>query len=83
MFSMFKRVPDTREAALRDLTEDQLSEVAGGKAHHHHTHHHHHVQRKMPQGMTGMTGTTTTTVATTTPGVTVVEGVTYPNNAHW
>lgn len=87
MFSKFKQAPGTQEAALKDLTEDQLSEVAGGRSHHHH-HHHHHSLWKKPQGTAGMTGTTsmtgtTTTTTTTTTGTTTVAGVTYPNNAHW
>ena len=90
MFSKFKQVPGTQEVVLKDLTEDQLSEVAGGKSHHHH--HHHHPVWKKPTGTTGMTGTTTgmtgttgTTTGTTMgmAGTTTVGGVTYPNNAHW
>src|SRR5690349_230393 len=59
MFSIFKRTSDTQDGALRELTEDQLSEVAGGYGrrwdnddddrhhHHHHRHHwnHHHHHR--------------------------------------
>ncbi len=57
MFSFAKK-PVTQEVILRDLSEDQLTQVAGGAMHHkndwkndhdaddkkkkHHHHHHHH-----------------------------------------
>ena len=55
MFSIFKKAPIEQEVVLQDLTEEQLTQAAGGQAkardwdsnkkwvqHHHHHHHHHH-----------------------------------------
>ena len=82
MFSMFKRSPDV-QGVLKELTEDQLSEVAGGHhqhhAHHRHTHHHHMWKGTPPPTMTPPP----TTTPPSTTGTTTVNGVTYPNNAHW
>ena len=57
MFSIFKKVSGEQEVVLQDLTEEQLTQAAGGRdhgrnwdshkkwvkhVHHHHHHHHHH-----------------------------------------
>ncbi|HEY5002287.1 MAG TPA: hypothetical protein VII61_04000 [Ktedonobacteraceae bacterium] len=56
MFSIFKKVSDQQEVVLQDLTEEQLTQAAGGQAKardwdshkkwimkkQHHQHHHHH-----------------------------------------
>lgn len=85
MFSIFRQTPAPQSARLRDLSEDQLSAVAGGKKHHHHHRHHH----PMPKGTTppAMTPPAMTPPAMTPPPAktptTTVNGVTYPDNAHW
>ncbi|HEY3993776.1 MAG TPA: hypothetical protein VGM01_12985 [Ktedonobacteraceae bacterium] len=81
MFSIFKQASGTQDVVLKDLADDQLSEVAGGQHHHHahHRHHHHHHHHTTWTGKAGTTGTTGTTgTATTTTG-----GVTYPGHSHW
>ncbi len=87
MFSIFKQASDTQDGVLKELTEDQLSEVAGGKWHHmdndhdrddrhkHHKHHHHTHHHHMWK--------TTHPTTTTTTGTTTSMGVTYPAKTHW
>jgi len=42
MFSLFKQVASVQEAALSELSEEQLSDVAGGNHHWHHRWNHRH-----------------------------------------
>jgi hypothetical protein len=56
---MFSKKPSFDESPLQDLSEDQMTQVAGGCdssskknwdwKHHHHWHHHHHHHMKMTQ----------------------------------
>ena len=74
MFSIFKQASDTQDVVLQELTEDQLSEVAGGKAHawhHHHRRHRHHHHATWTGSNTTTTTTTTTTKMTAAESRTV------------
>ncbi|HEX7737412.1 MAG TPA: hypothetical protein VF458_21370 [Ktedonobacteraceae bacterium] len=79
MFSVFKQASGTHEGVLKELSDEQLSEVAGGQHHHHHKHH--KPTTKPPVTMPPVTMPPT---GTQTPGSPVtVGGVTYPSNSHW
>lgn len=81
MFSIFKQASGTQEAALKDLTEDQLSEVAGGKHHHHH----HHMKKAPAPVMPAPPAMPTMPAmpAMPKPPTVTVEGVVYPTGSHW